>query len=108
MARLALVVGLVAYGAVFWFDVQRVTTLGMDVAPPVWVIDAIPPVLSGQLFGHQVRYTSLASVRDQFERGLDSRSRKADDVDAVMTEIARLNPASIGRQYRLLGPDDKG
>jgi hypothetical protein len=80
----------------------------MDVSPPVWVIDAIPPVLSAQLFGHAVRYTSLNTVSDQFYRGLERRSRKADGLDATMDEIARLNRSQVGAEYRLLGPEDKG
>jgi hypothetical protein len=107
-ARLALLIALIAGGAAIWLNVQRVSALALDASPPVWVIDAIPPVLSAQFFGHPVRYTSLATVRDHFYDGLKSRSRDADGIDAVIDEIARLDPTQVGTEYRLLGPEDKG
>lgn len=106
--HLALFIACIAGGAALWLNVQRVLTLGLDDSPPVWVIDAIPPVLSAQLFNHPVRYTSLFTIGDQFYAGLKLRGRKADEIDATIDEIARLDPLQVGSEYRLLGPEDKG
>ncbi|HZO30381.1 MAG TPA: hypothetical protein VFH48_30795 [Chloroflexota bacterium] len=105
---LALVIALIAGGAAIWLNVQRISTLGLDDSPPVWVIDAIPPVLSAQFFGHPIRYTSLSTVSDSFYEGLKNRPREAGEIDAVIDEIARLDPAQLDTGYRLLGPEDKG
>jgi hypothetical protein len=106
--HLALVIAFIAGGAAIWLNVQRVSTLGLDAAPPVWVIDAIPPVLSEQFFDHPVRYTSLSAVSVRYYDGLKSGSREAAEIDAVIDEIVRLDPTQVDTEYQLLGPEDKG
>lgn len=104
----AVVFRLVACVAAFWLNVYQVNVLGLADAPPRWVVDAIPPVLSLQLYEHPVRYTSLISVRDQFYAGLAAHGREADGIDQTMAELATLPPSEVGTAYVLLGPDDKG
>lgn len=82
----------------------------MQTQPPKWVVNAIPAALSELHFGHPKRYTILAAVRDRYYDSLPDRndSPSAKAVNLSMRKVREINPARVGTDYVLMGPDDKG
>lgn len=89
-------------------NVVRIRGLGMDAAPPFWVVQAIPAAVSQVAYQHPLRYTALRAVEQQFTSRLPPGTRSADAIDAVTRDVASLPRDVVGTDYVLLGPDDKG
>ena len=104
--RIVLVLGLLLVGLAFGLNVEQGLALKLDRTAPVWVADAIPPALSGILFHHDKRYTTLTAVNQAFYRGLPA-PRTAPTIDAAIAAVASIHDP-IDRSYVLLGNDDKG
>ena len=94
--------------AAFATMVARAVEMGFHNRQPVWVVDAIPPVLSEQYYGHQKRYTALAEVQRRFFARVNREVATAESINAAMRRLAETGTNSAGESYVLLGPDDKG
>jgi hypothetical protein len=102
------VLAIALIAAAFGMTAARVVSLEIDTHPPVWVVDAIPAALSELYFGHPKRYTVLSSVRERFFDSLPDRNINAKAINLSIRKVREMNPARVGTEYVLLGPDDKG
>jgi hypothetical protein len=91
----------------FWLNIVDARRLKMGTEPPVWVVDAIPPVLSQLVFHHARNYTSLNAVYDSFYAQIKG-DRSAAGINQAIANIVTESPAISDRSDRLLGNDDKG
>src|SRR5687767_9642099 len=101
-----LVIGILLVCILFSYNVKRAVEFRMHKEHPLWVIDAIPPVISKMYFGHKKNYTSLTEIHQNFYSMINSRGAHGDNLDIILKDIAKTPITSDS--YSLLGNDDKG
>jgi hypothetical protein len=89
----------------FSLTLKRAIWLGMDVNPGYWAGEAIPGAISDIVFDNKIKYTTNATVTDEYKKELVAQST----INRAIEKSLNLDKTKIGKEvYILFGNDDKG